>query len=656
MATTIKLKNGSGAPLTGDLVQGEPALDLTNKRLYTEDSGGSVIEVGTNPTSLTTGTFTSTGIDDNATSTAVTIDASNNVGIGTTTPNNAYALDVVGSIRATSSAGSTIIANRTSNPGSVELQYSGTQTAQFSAVSGGGVSTYVGSTPIEAMRIDSNGNVGIGTNVFSNAAQVLVAKGDSSVSTSDANASGFNFTAVPDTTTGKVGIGFKTHNETAAAVAALYATPISQYRNALTARYNADINGGYFSIEQLVPQTSTVIDRLHIDASGRVGIGTTSPSGVLAVTDGANALIVGQSGENFYSGNTHRFFSQNYTTEHLHINASGNVGIGTSSPLTKLHISGGDPSIRLTPSSTNDARIDFTDNTGTVRWYTGFDESSGNYVVAADESGFASSNIVAVNDSGNVGIGTSSPNTSLDVVGSTTGGSGVVDTIRLRNTGTSLGDGARIQFTAGTSTSGAAIASTGVALNSADLRFYSGGNTERMRIDASGALLVSLTTNTSGNGATGKINVRQDGISATTAPILAANEAGSGSLIMFSGNGGGVGTANRIYHGGASVVYATSSDERLKKNITPAPSAVAVLNSVEAVSFDWKATDQHTKYGFIAQQFVDVVPDAVIKGSTDDEPWGMDYGKVTPFLLKAIQEQQAMIEELKAEVTALKGA
>lgn len=47
--TTIKLKNGSGAPTSGDLAQGEPALDLTNKRLYTEDSGGTVIEVGTNP-------------------------------------------------------------------------------------------------------------------------------------------------------------------------------------------------------------------------------------------------------------------------------------------------------------------------------------------------------------------------------------------------------------------------------------------------------------------------------------------------------------------------------------------------------------------------------------------------------------------------------
>ena len=75
MATTIKLKNGSGAPLAGDLVQGEPALDLTNKRLYTEDSGGTVIEVGTNPSTLTVDTD------------VLVVDATNNrVGIGTTGP------------------------------------------------------------------------------------------------------------------------------------------------------------------------------------------------------------------------------------------------------------------------------------------------------------------------------------------------------------------------------------------------------------------------------------------------------------------------------------------------------------------------------------------------------------------------------------------
>ena len=52
MPTTIKLKNGSGAPAASDLVQGEPAFDLTNKRLYTEDSGGNVLEIGTKPSTI----------------------------------------------------------------------------------------------------------------------------------------------------------------------------------------------------------------------------------------------------------------------------------------------------------------------------------------------------------------------------------------------------------------------------------------------------------------------------------------------------------------------------------------------------------------------------------------------------------------------------
>lgn len=46
MATTIITKNGSGAPVAGDLVQGELAVDLTNKEVYTKDSNGAVVKVG----------------------------------------------------------------------------------------------------------------------------------------------------------------------------------------------------------------------------------------------------------------------------------------------------------------------------------------------------------------------------------------------------------------------------------------------------------------------------------------------------------------------------------------------------------------------------------------------------------------------------------
>jgi hypothetical protein len=52
MSSVIKLKNGSGAPATSDLVQGEPAFDLTNKRLYTENASGAIIEIGTKPSTI----------------------------------------------------------------------------------------------------------------------------------------------------------------------------------------------------------------------------------------------------------------------------------------------------------------------------------------------------------------------------------------------------------------------------------------------------------------------------------------------------------------------------------------------------------------------------------------------------------------------------
>ena len=117
MATKIVTKNSSTAsavPTASDLVQGELAVNVADKRLFTEDNAGAIVELGTNPstidinagsidgtaigassastgefTALTaTGAFTSLGIDDNATSTAITIDSSENVGIGTSSPNS----------------------------------------------------------------------------------------------------------------------------------------------------------------------------------------------------------------------------------------------------------------------------------------------------------------------------------------------------------------------------------------------------------------------------------------------------------------------------------------------------------------------------------------------------------------------------------------
>ncbi len=109
--TTIITKNGSGAPTAGQLAQGELAVDLTNKELYTKDSGGNVIKVGAQGGSTGTFTdltatvsFTSPGIDDNATSTQITVtntdvDFSGNIdvtGTATLPDANVTTLDVTG--------------------------------------------------------------------------------------------------------------------------------------------------------------------------------------------------------------------------------------------------------------------------------------------------------------------------------------------------------------------------------------------------------------------------------------------------------------------------------------------------------------------------------------------------------------------------------
>ena len=77
MASTIKIKNSSttgAVPGTGDLVQGELAINVTDRRIFTENASGTVVELGT------------PSIDDNGNATAITIDSSENVGIGTSSP------------------------------------------------------------------------------------------------------------------------------------------------------------------------------------------------------------------------------------------------------------------------------------------------------------------------------------------------------------------------------------------------------------------------------------------------------------------------------------------------------------------------------------------------------------------------------------------
>ena len=93
MATKIVTKSGSGAPTASDLVAGELAVDLTNGRLYTEDSGGTVLELGLNPSGNVdvTGTVTATG-----TSVFASLDISGDIDVDGTT--NLDVVDIDGAV------------------------------------------------------------------------------------------------------------------------------------------------------------------------------------------------------------------------------------------------------------------------------------------------------------------------------------------------------------------------------------------------------------------------------------------------------------------------------------------------------------------------------------------------------------------------------
>lgn len=96
--------------------------------------------------------------------------------------------------------------------------------------------------------------------------------------------------------------------------------------------------------------------------------------------------------------------------------------------------------------------------------------------------------------------------------------------------------------------------------------------------------------------------------------------------------------------------YATVSDARLKMNIIDYPSALDKVLNIRVRQYEMKSAPGKKKIGFIAQELQKIYPQAVSGNAEDDvyqQPMGIDYGKLTPLLVKAIQELQAEIEILK---------
>jgi len=268
-----------------------------------------------------------------------------------------------------------------------------------------------------------------------------------------------------------------------------------------------------------------------------------------------------------------------------------------------------------------------TGDTNTGVWFPAAD------TIAASTGG---TERMRIDSSGNVGIGTSSPSEKLTLGGSANMFMSLISTGSIK-TQIKAAD-ANGYGGVGTVTNHAFAIET--------------NNTERMRIDSSGTVLMGQTTNP----ATATLVLKVP--TGTANGVNAQITSNTGTSYPFSNY-----NASSSYVGGISctssaTAFPTSSDVRLKKNITDAPSAMGKILSAQVVSHDWINDEAHVDYGFVAQDLQDIIPQAVIEGTDKEDgsmdmPWGVDYSKIVPLLVKSIQELKAIIDTQAERIKAL---
>jgi hypothetical protein len=384
---------------------------------------------------------------------------------------------------------------------------------------------------------------------------------------------------------------------------------------------------------------------------GNVGIGTSSPNGngiltlntpadnsaqiVFAENDTAKWLIGHR-----HDGDYFRFYDLANSAERMRIDASGSVGIGVSSPSTRLEVGGGGGTeaikvsagagwadLRLHSNATNGGSIYFNDGADAGQlFYYHVDDSMRFHTATAERMRIGSSGQVKIANGGSLNFDTTS--------------SGNFD----------------IAYKASDNTFNIINNSSSAAMG------FHTSSTERMRIDSSGNLLVGTTDADSGSGNGVKIIPANGGTNKPRVAISTAGYAGEVALSLYST----AVSAWRFYvqaNGTISAVNTTItslSDERVKENIRDLDDGLSKVMQLQPRKFDWKegkGKDISDDRGFIAQEFEQVFPDMISEWK-DEAPEGEEAYKainanLIPTLVKAIQEQQTLIESLTARIAAL---
>ena len=331
-------------------------------------------------------------------------------------------------------------------------------------------------------------------------------------------------------------------------------------------------------------------------------------------------------------------FLQN-NSEQMRLTSTG-LGIGTSSPSFPLQVQrSGDSRIAIVSTSgSNTAVTQYSTNNGSTYWYNYYNGSSFIFQDYAFER-------MRIDSSGNVGIGTTSPTTKLTVNGDVlvTGGG----TFMLRDNTCYL-----------------------YAPSSNNMTFIT-ASTERARIDSSGNLLVGQTspvasekfgvTNAANGPAINGYNSNAS-LNSQVLNLIADRNTTNGTFfaIRYYNNGA---AANKFYVQDGGQIYSTSttitaiSDETLKTNIKPLETGLNEILKLQPRRFDWIDESDKNVAGFIAQEVESILPDLVKDYAYSDTETkkALKMGDMIPTLVKAIQEQQTLINNLTTRLNALEG-
>ena len=175
---------------------------------------------------------------------------------------------------------------------------------------------------------------------------------------------------------------------------------------------------------------------------------------------------------------------------------------------------------------------------------------------------------------------------------------------------------------------------------------YNGSGSDEIVLTSSGNLFVGADT----TGGTASAKIEANGGVDGRCFQTKVSGTGSANAITFNNGNGQVGY---IATSGTSTSYATSSDYRLKENVTYEFDALSRVAQLKPARFNFISDGETTVDGFIAHEVSDIVPEAITGEKDGEQMQGIDQSKLVPLLTKAIQEQQELIKDLKSRIEVL---